>query len=97
MPTRLQITAFFFILAIGTRKIKQSFRKFEQKKTRALGAGGFACMISAGAGRAARGLRVCIVQIMRVFGLDVGTAELPERQRVICLILRRFIEKVVQP
>jgi hypothetical protein len=32
MPTRLQITAFFFIRAIGARKSEQSFRKMEQKK-----------------------------------------------------------------
>jgi hypothetical protein len=32
MPTRLQITAFFFIRAIGARKTEQSFRKMEQKK-----------------------------------------------------------------
>jgi hypothetical protein len=47
MPTRLQITAFFFILAIGTRKTEQFLRKTEQKKTRARGAGGFARMMSA--------------------------------------------------
>lgn len=38
MPTRLQITAFFFIRAIVSRKSEQSLRKMEQKKTRSLGA-----------------------------------------------------------
>ena len=32
MPTRLQITAFFFIPAIVIRKTEQSLRKTEQKK-----------------------------------------------------------------
>lgn len=32
MPTRWQITAFFFILAIVSRKTEQSLRKMEQKK-----------------------------------------------------------------
>ena len=49
------------IYAIVTRKTEQSLRKMEQKKTRARGAGGFARMMSAGAGCAARGLDVCII------------------------------------
>lgn len=96
MPTRLQITAFFFILAIGTRKIDQSLRKMEQKKTRARGAGGFARMMSAGAGRAARGLNICIIQIMRVVGCDVRSAKLPIWQSIGGRVERGFIGRVVK-
>lgn len=78
MPTRLQITAFFFILAIGSRKIEQSFRKIEQKKpARGVRAGLRERGAGRGARRAVRVLDVGVIQITRVGGLNVRAAKLP--------------------
>lgn len=77
MPTRLQITAFFFILAIGTRKNEQSFRKIEQKKP---ARGERAGLLERGARIAKRGaarLDVGVIQIIWVICYYVGSAKLP--------------------
>lgn len=98
MPTRLQITAFFFIRAIGTRKTEQSLRKTEQKNSRPLIWGGSAYTWVAGRGarRYPGGciLNIRIVQIMRVSCRDVGTRKSPIWERVICLVLRRLVAHV---
>lgn len=79
MPTRLQITAFFFIRAIGIRKTEQSLRKIEQKKLPPTDLG----RENAGRGargvgrRAARFLDIGVIQIMWVVGHNIGSAELP--------------------
>lgn len=96
MPTRLQITAFFFIRAIVTRKTEQSFRKTGQKKpARGVRAG----LRERGARRcrgAGRVLDVCIIKVMRVVGRDVRSAELPIWQSIGGRVERGFIGRVVK-
>ena len=98
MPTRLQITAFFFIRAIGNRKSEQSFRKMEQKNSHLRKSGGSAGTRRADQQslRAARGyiLNIRIVQIMRVSCRDVGTRKSPIWECIICLVLRCLVAHV---
>ena len=96
MPTRLQITAFFFIRAIGARKTEQSLRKIEQKKSRLRIAGGIA-----GTRRAARGARgagrvlyVGVVEEARVGCYDVRPRKLPIWERIVCLVLRCLVSQI---
>lgn len=79
MPTRLQITAFFFIRAIVARKTEQSLRKMEQKKSRLRIAGGIAGTLgpARGARGAGRVLYVCVVEETRVGSYDVRSSKLP--------------------
>lgn len=93
MPTRLQITAFFFIRAIVSRKSEQFLRKMEQKKP----ARGVRGRVGAydererGARRALSFLYVCVIEEMRVSCYDVCSRKLPIRERVVGLILRCFV------
>lgn len=96
MPTRLQITAFFFIRAIVSRKSEQSLRKIEQKNSRLLISGG-----SSGtrrAGRWARGagrvLYIGVIEETRVGCYDVRPCKLPIWERVVCLILRCLVSQI---
>ena len=96
MPTRLQITAFFFIRAIGNRKTEQSLRKIEQKNSRLLISGG--SLGTRGAGRGARGagrvLYIGVVEETRVGCYDVRSRKLPIWERVVGLVLRWLVAKI---
>lgn len=96
MPTRLQITAFFFIRAIVSRKTEQSLRKIEQKNSRLVISGG-----SLGTRRARREARIAgrvlyvgVVEEMRVGCYNVRSAKLPIWEGIVCLVLRCLVSQI---